>query len=63
MDREMFDKLEEMRGLLTEPEAFNRLVAKYEADPTEENLKEIIDLVTVEVAKGNVKGWQSKPES
>ncbi len=63
MDREMFDKLEEMRRLLTEPEAFNRLVAKYEADPTEENLKEIIDLVTVEVAKGNVKGWQSKPES
>ncbi len=60
MDREMFDKLEEMRGLLTEPEAFNRLVAKYEADPTEENLREIIDLVTMEVAKGNVKGWESK---
>lgn len=59
----MFDKLEEMRGLLTEPEAFNRLVAKYEADPTEENLREIIDLVTLEVAKGNVKGWKSTPES
>ena len=63
MDRETFDKLEEMRGLLTEPEAFNRLVAKYEAEPTEENLREIIDLVAVEMAKGNVKGWQSKPES
>lgn len=59
MDREMFDKLEEMRGLLAEPEIFNRLVAKYEADPSEENLREIIDHVTLEVAKGNVKGWES----
>tara|TARA_Y100001972_G_scaffold128632_1_gene190635 strand:+ start:518 stop:697 length:180 start_codon:yes stop_codon:yes gene_type:complete len=59
MDREMFDKLEEMRSLLAEPEIFNRLVAKYEADPSEENLREIIDHVTLEVAKGNVKGWKS----
>ncbi|MEQ8882585.1 MAG: hypothetical protein RLQ12_23300 [Cyclobacteriaceae bacterium] len=62
MDREMFDKLEEMRGLLAEPEIFNRLVAKYEADPSEENLREIIDHVAVEVAKGNVKGWKDDAE-
>ena len=59
----MFDKLEEMRGLLAEPEAFNRLAAKYEADPSEENLREIIEHVTVEVAKGNVKGWKNESDS
>lgn len=62
MDQDMFNKLEEMRNLLTEPEAFNRLVAKYEADPTEENLRVIIDHVAVEVAKGNVKGWKDDAE-
>ncbi len=60
MDKEMMNKLEEVRSLLLEPEAFNKLVAKYEVDPSEENLREVIDLVTIELAKGRLKGLDNQ---
>lgn len=49
------DKIEEVRSLLTEPEVFNRLAARYEADPTEENLRAVIDQMTIELAMGRIK--------
>ncbi len=55
MDREMMNKIEEVRTLLTAPEAFNRLAAKYESDPTEENLRAVIDQMAIELAAGRIK--------
>lgn len=52
----MIKKIDEVRSLLLAPEDFDRVVAKYEADPCEETLKEVIDQMTIEIAKGRVKG-------
>lgn len=59
MDAEMIRKMEEARELLLEPEAFDRLVAKYEADPSEETLRAVLDQLAIEIAKGRVKGMSS----
>ena len=58
----MMDKIDEVRSLLTEPEVFNRLAARYEADPTEENLRAVIDQMTIELAAGRIKQTDSNPE-
>lgn len=58
----MMKKIEEVRELLSEPETFNKLAAKYETDPTEDNLRAVIDQITIELAKGNLKGMKSKGE-
>ncbi|XOV94918.1 MAG: hypothetical protein ACFHWX_09450 [Bacteroidota bacterium] len=62
MDKEMMDKIEEVRSLLTEPEVFNRLAARYEADPTEENLRAVIDQMTIELAAGRIKQTGNQSE-
>ncbi|MEQ6169049.1 hypothetical protein AAOE16_17760 [Ekhidna sp. MALMAid0563] len=50
----MIKKIDEVRSLLTDPEDFDKIVAKYEADPCEETLRAVIDQMTIEIAKGRV---------
>ncbi|MEQ9006890.1 MAG: hypothetical protein RLP12_03335 [Ekhidna sp.] len=54
----MIKKIDEVRSLLTDPGEFDKIVAKYEADPCEETLRAVIDQMTVEIAKGRVKGME-----
>ena len=58
MDAEMIKKIDEVRSLLLAPDAFDKVVAKYEADPSEETLKEVVDQMAIEIAKGRVKGLE-----
>ncbi|MEQ8907512.1 hypothetical protein [Ekhidna sp.] len=58
MDAGMIKKIDEVRSLLTDPGEFDKIVAKYEADPCEETLRAVIDQMTVEIAKGRVKGME-----
>ena len=60
MDVEMIKKIDEVRSLLTDPEEFDKVVAKYEADPCEETLRAVIDQMTIEIAKGRVKGMKKE---
>ena len=58
MHEEMIKKIDEVRTLLTNPEDFDKVVARYEADPCEETLRLVIDQMTIEIAKGRVKGME-----
>lgn len=59
----MIKKCEEVRSLLLEPEEFDKKVARYEVDPSEENLREVIDQMAIEIAKGRIKGHNTSPQS
>ncbi|WP_424964083.1 hypothetical protein [Ekhidna sp.] len=58
MHEDMIKKIDEVRSLLTDPEDFDKIVAKYEVDPSEETLRAVIDQMTIEIAKGRVKGMK-----
>jgi hypothetical protein len=60
MDAEMIKKIDEVRSLLLSPEEFDKVVAKYEADPSEETLRAVIEHMTIEIAKGRVKGMEKE---
>ncbi|WP_420578004.1 hypothetical protein [Ekhidna sp.] len=60
MNADMIKKIDEVRSLLTDPEDFDKVVAKYEADPCEETLRPVIDQMTIEIAKGRVKGMKNE---